>query len=102
MRTKVQSKDRESGLSGVRKPLLEEGQPVYLRKVERHYKESTYTHYLLVESVHTKRGPRQRIVCSLGDLKPKPPEEWLHLFEKAVDALRRARRTDAKARPSVA
>jgi len=75
---------------------------MYLRKVERSYKESTYVHYLLVESIHTSRGPRQRVVCSLGDLKPKPAAEWLDLFERAVDALRKWRRNEAHRRPSVA
>ena len=64
------------------------GYPMYLRKVERHYKGRIYAHYLLVESIHTAKGPRQRIICSLGDLKPKPAEEWLSTFEKAVQALR--------------
>lgn len=75
---------------------------MYLRKVERHYKETIYTHYLLVESVHTHRGPRQRVICSLGDLKPKPVDDWLELFERAVDALRKARRAENKPRHSVA
>jgi len=60
---------------------------MYLRKIERHYKDSVYVHYLLVESVHTRKGPRQKTVCSLGDLKPKPAREWLKLFQHAVDAL---------------
>ena len=61
---------------------------MYLRKVQRHYKEKVYAHYLLVESLHTSKGPRQRIVCSLGDLRPKPAKEWLRTLEHAVDALR--------------
>ena len=61
---------------------------MYLRKIERHYKDTVYTHYLLVESVHTAKGPRQRTICSLGDLKPKPAREWLKLFQDAVDALK--------------
>jgi hypothetical protein len=61
---------------------------MYLRKVDRHYKDVVYTHYLLVESVHTPKGPRQRTVCSLGDLKPKPAPEWLSLFQNAVEALK--------------
>jgi len=42
---------------------------------------------LLVESHHTPKGPRQRIVCSLGDLKPRPRAEWLKLAHKVEDAL---------------
>jgi len=61
---------------------------MYLRKIERFYKDTVYTHYLLVESIHTAKGPRQRTVCSLGDLKPKPAAEWLALFQNAVEALK--------------
>ncbi len=75
---------------------------MYLRKIERHYKGTTYTHYLPVESVHTSRGPRQRVVFSLGDLKPRPASEWLDLFERAVDALRKSRRSGPRRRSSVA
>ena len=62
---------------------------MYLRKIERHYKDTVYVHYLLVESVHTPKGPRQRTVCSLGDLKPKPASEWLALFQNAAAALKK-------------
>lgn len=65
---------------------------MYLRKVERRYKGRLYVHYYLVESVHTSRGPRQRTVYSLGDLKPKSASEWLALFKGAVDALSEPRR----------
>lgn len=62
---------------------------MYLRKIERHYKDRVYVHYLLVKSVHTSKGPRQRTVCSLGDLKPKPSSQWLDLFQNAVAALKK-------------
>jgi hypothetical protein len=60
---------------------------MYVRKTVRRYKDRTYVNYLLVESVLTEKGPRQRVVCSLGDLSPKPPEEWLALARKLQDAL---------------
>jgi transposase len=60
---------------------------MYLRKATRSYKGRTYTSYLLVESVHTPKGPRQRAVCWLGDLSPRPREEWLKLARKIEDAL---------------
>ena len=60
---------------------------MYLRKVERHYKDKKYVHYLLVQSVYTPKGPRQKIICSLGDLKPKPIAAWLALLRHAVAAL---------------
>lgn len=60
---------------------------MYLRKVQRHYKDKVYVHYLLVESIYTPKGPRQKIMCSLGDLKPKPIAGWLALLQDAVAAL---------------
>ena len=60
---------------------------MYIRKSNRTYKGRTYTNYLLVESVHTPKGPRQNTICSLGDLSPRPREEWLKLACKIEDAL---------------
>ena len=60
---------------------------MYIRKSSWSYKGRTYTNYLLVESVHTPKGPRQRTVCSLGDLSPRPREEWLKLARTIEDAL---------------
>src|SRR6266550_9281998 len=60
---------------------------MYIRKSTRTYKEKTYTNYLLVESVQTPKGPRQRIICSLGSLEPGPAEEWLGLAHKLQSAL---------------
>ena len=41
----------------------------------------------MVESIHTPKGPRQKVICSLGDLSPRPAEEWLRLARKVEDAL---------------
>jgi transposase len=60
---------------------------MYIRKSVRGYGSKTYTNYLLVESVQTPKGPRQKTVCSLGDLSPRPREEWLKLARKIEDAL---------------
>src|SRR5258708_20601447 len=60
---------------------------MYLRKSIRSYKSRSYTNYLLVESIHTAKGPRQKTVCSLGDLGPRPRAEWLKLAHKIEDAL---------------
>ncbi len=60
---------------------------MYIRKTVRRYKDKTYVNFLLVESVVTDKGPRQRVVCSLGDLSPRPPEQWLALARKLQDAL---------------
>ena len=60
---------------------------MYVRKTTRRYKDKTYTNYLLVESIHTPKGPRQKVICSLGDLSPRPAEDWLRLARKVEDAL---------------
>jgi transposase len=60
---------------------------MYIRKSIRAYKGTTYTNYVLVESVHTPKGPRQRTICSLGDLSPRPATDWLKLARKIEDAL---------------
>lgn len=60
---------------------------MYIRKAARTYKGKTYSHYLLVESVLTPKGPRQKVICSLGDLSPRPREEWLELARKLESAL---------------
>ncbi len=60
---------------------------MYIRKTQRVYKGKTYTNHLLVESVQTPKGPRQRTICSLGSLEPAPAEDWLGLAHKIQSAL---------------
>ncbi len=60
---------------------------MYIRKSIRTYKDRTYTNHVLVESVHTPKGPRQKTICSLGDLSPRPREAWLELAHKIEAAL---------------
>src|SRR6266849_5543423 len=60
---------------------------MYLRKTTRRYKDTTYTNHLLVESIQTPKGPRQRIICSLGSLEPAPAETWLGVAHKLEAAL---------------
>jgi len=60
---------------------------MYIRKSTPSYRGKTYVNHLLVESVQTPKGPRQRTVCSLGDLSPRPRKEWLKLACKIEDAL---------------
>ena len=62
---------------------------MYIRKSTRTYKGKTYTNHLLVESVQTAKGPRQRTICSLGSLEPAPAEDWLVLAHKLQSALER-------------
>jgi transposase len=61
---------------------------MYIRRSIRKYKGKTYTNYLLVESIHTPKGPRQRTICSLGNLAPAPAEEWRDLARRLESALR--------------
>lgn len=60
---------------------------MYLRKNTRTYKDRTYVNYLLVESMVTDKGPRQKVICSLGDLSPRPRSEWLDLARRVEVAL---------------
>ena len=60
---------------------------MYIRKASRTYKGKTYFNYLLVESHLTPKGPRQKIICSLGDLSPRPKQQWLELARKLENAL---------------
>lgn len=60
---------------------------MYIRKSSRTTKGKTYFNYVLVESVLTPKGPRQKVICSLGDLRPRPQAEWLALAHKLTSAL---------------
>jgi len=60
---------------------------MYIKKTKRKYKNKIYTNYLLVEALHTPKGPRQKVVCSLGDLHARSRDEWIDLARKVEDAL---------------
>lgn len=60
---------------------------MFIRKTTRRYKDRTYTHYLVVETVSTSKGPRQRTICSLGNLAPGPKSKWPGLMKQVEDAL---------------
>jgi len=60
---------------------------VYVRKFTRKHKGKAYENYALVESVRTPKGPRQKLICSLGDLSPRPRSEWLRLAQQVTAAL---------------
>src|SRR5580658_6934373 len=60
---------------------------MYIRKSIRFYNGRSYVNYVLVESVHTAKGPRQKTICSLGDLGPRSRAEWLKLAGRIEDAL---------------
>jgi transposase len=46
-----------------------------------------YHNYLLVQSVRTEQGPRQKTVCSLGNLEPGPPEKWRNMARRVESAV---------------
>ena len=60
---------------------------MYIRKTTKMHKGKTYDNYLLVESLSTPKGPRQKIVCSLGSLAPAPREHWLDLAHRMQASL---------------
>jgi hypothetical protein len=60
---------------------------MYIRKASRTVHGKTYFNYLLVESHLTPKGPRQKVICSLGDLSPRPKQHWLELARKLENAL---------------
>ncbi len=60
---------------------------MYIRRTTKSHKGKSYTNYLLVESVHTPKGPRQRIICSLGSLAPAPRQQWLGLAHRLQASL---------------
>jgi transposase len=60
---------------------------MYIRKTTSTVRSKTYTNYLLVESVSTPKGPRQKTICSLGSLEPRPARQWLELARKIEHSL---------------
>ncbi|MBI4629431.1 MAG: IS1634 family transposase [Candidatus Rokubacteria bacterium] len=60
---------------------------MYLRRTTRRVGGKTYHNYLLVESVTTPKGPRQRVICSLGALAPGLKAEWLGTARRLHAAL---------------
>ena len=62
---------------------------MYLRRMMRRVGRKRRTYWALVESVRTERGPRQRVVAHLGELKAHEQGGWAHL----------ARRLDRQDRP---
>jgi len=72
---------------------------MYMRKTTNMAKGKTYPPYLLVESVHTPQGPRQRTICSLGSLRPGPLEQWHALARKVAASLAGQRSLEPTALP---
>jgi len=60
---------------------------LFIKRTKRTLRGKTYTNHLLVESVATERGPRHRVVCSLGALCPAPRAQWLKLAHHLQQSL---------------
>jgi transposase len=60
---------------------------LFIKRTKRTLRGKTYTNHLLVESVATERGPRHRVVCSLGSLGPAPKAQWLKLAHHLQESL---------------
>lgn len=60
---------------------------MFIKRTKKRVGAKTYLNHLLVESVATPKGPRHRLVCSLGSLAPAPAAEWLALAHKIEGAL---------------
>ena len=60
---------------------------MYIRKSKRKHGGKVYISHSLVESYRTEKGPRQRTICSLGDLKARSRKNWLKLIHKVEDEL---------------
>jgi len=60
---------------------------MFIKRTKKQVGDKTYLNHVLVESVATPKGPRHRVVCSLGSLAPAPAEEWLALAHKVEVAL---------------
>jgi transposase len=60
---------------------------MFIKRTRKRVNGKTYLNHLLVESVATPKGPRHRVVCSLGSLAPAPAEEWRALSRRIEAAL---------------
>lgn len=60
---------------------------MFIRKCIKTVNGKQYVNHLLVESVKTPKGPRQKVICSLGNLDPGPPEKWKRVSANIEKAL---------------
>lgn len=60
---------------------------MFIKATKKRVGDKTYVNHVLVESVATPKGPRHRVVCSLGNLTPAPAADWLALAHKIEGAL---------------
>jgi len=60
---------------------------MFIKRTKKRVGDKVYVNHVLVESVGTEKGPRHRVVCSLGSLAPAPASDWLALAHKVETAL---------------
>ena len=60
---------------------------MFIKKTSKRVKGKTYVNHLLVKSISTPKGPRHKVICSLGSLAPAPEEQWLALARRVEAAL---------------
>lgn len=60
---------------------------MFIKRTTKKTGDKTYINHLLVESVSTPKGPRHKVICSLGALAPAPAAEWLSLAHKIEASL---------------
>ena len=60
---------------------------MFIKRTSKRVNGRTYLNHILVESVATPKGPRHRVVCSLGSLAPAPAEQWRALARRIEAAL---------------
>ena len=60
---------------------------MFIKRTRKQVNGRTYLNHVLVESVATPKGPRHRVVCSLGSLAPAPAEDWRTLAHRIDAAL---------------
>lgn len=58
---------------------------MFIKRTTKRVNGRIYLNHLLVESVATPKGPRHRVVCSLGSLAPAPAEAW-RAFARRIEA----------------
>lgn len=65
---------------------------MYLRRHDKRVDGEEYGYWSLVESIRTARGPRQRIVATIGKLPRLDQEEWIGWAHRNPQARRGDRR----------
>ena len=60
---------------------------MFLRRTTKTINGIPYHNYVLIQSVRTENGPRQKVVCSLGNLEPGSAQKWRGMANKVESAL---------------